>query len=468
MPSLFDRIYAKSPVLIQNLGISLYGYLWKSRRFGGQFEEFRKAFLDREAYNYGEWAEYQRNELRRILVLANRHTLYYRERFTSLGISEVDLKHFSVEDITGLPLLEKNDLRIRPKDFLSDFSRPGRLFTYHTSGTTGSPVAIRMSSLSQRKWAGAYEVRVRNWAGVDNRMRRVMIGGRIVVPRANAHPPFWRYNMAERQLYMSAFHISPTNACHYNEAIKRFKPDYLVGYASSHYFLARMILEQGLIAHQPRAVLLSSEKLTNEMREVIESVYGCPVFDGYSGVEACCLASECEHGNLHVSPDVGLIEIIGELGRPVAPGEVGEIVATGFLNLDQPLIRYRTGDLASVSYEQCACGRQMPILKELVGRLEDTVIGVDGRETVRFHGIFTGIPHIREGQVIQNNLKDFHLKLVVDPEFSREDIELIEGRFFERLGEIDLKIEKVDRIERTERGKFRAVISKVQRKQATR
>jgi phenylacetate-CoA ligase len=290
-----------------------------------------------------------------------------------------------------------------------------------------------------------------------------MIGGRLVVPKAESKPPFWRYNSAERQLYMSAFHISPSNAPYYVQALNHYQPDYLVGYACSHFFLARMIREQGLKVHQSKAVLTSSEKLTPEMRHSIEQAYRCPVFDAYTGVEVCGLASECERHQLHISPDVGILELLDEQGNPVRSGEPGEIIATGLLNSAQPLIRYRTGDWAVVSNKSCPCGRQMPVLQQLIGRLEDTVIGSDGREMVRFHGIFVGLPHVREGQVIQEALAQFRLRLVVDANFGDEDRKIIHRRFQERLGPVTLTFELGDRIERTARGKFRAVISKVQR-----
>jgi phenylacetate-CoA ligase len=108
----------------------------------------------------------------------------------------------------------------------------------------------------------------------------------------------------------------------------------------------------------------------------------------------------------------------------------------------------------------------MPILDELVGRLEDTVVGPDGRETVRFHGIFVGLPHVIEGQVIQETLTRFRLRLVVEQDFNDRDRHVIYKRFQERLGAIELEIELVNQIERTERGKFRAVISKVKRSAA--
>ena len=468
MPSIFDRVYAASPVPVQNLGLSTYGYLWRHRRYGGGFLDAVVQFAAREDYSPTEWLQYLTQSLRELLIHAERNVPYYRDLFFGEGLGPRQLGGFSIEDLRRLPVLEKQAIRQAPDSLLDRTVPANSLHTYHTSGTTGTPLPVQFTNGVHRVWSAAYEARCRRWAGVNYRMSRVMIGGRLVVPDAESRPPFWRHNRAERQLYMSAFHISPENAPHYAAAIRDFQPDYLVGYASSHYFLARMILEQALEVHQPRAVLTSSESLTPEMRRVLAEAYGCPVFDGYSGVEACCLAAECEHHRLHLSPDVGIVEILDEAGSPVEPGRPGEIVATGLLNYAQPLIRYRTGDLAVLSEEPCPCGRNMPVIEDLIGRIEDTVIGADGREMVRFHGIFVGLPHIREGQVVQDTLDSFRLRLVVDPAFGEPDRLEIARRFHERLGDIDLTFEIVDRIERTRAGKFPAVISKVRRTPAHR
>jgi phenylacetate-CoA ligase len=463
MPSIYDRIYAQSPVWLQNLGVSAYGWLWRNRRFGGNFRRYVAEFSARERFSPAEWEAYQQSELRRLLLSAARSVPYYRDTFRALGLSADDLRAFTLADLRKLPVLPKETIRRQPERFVAEDIPPRMLNTYLTSGTTGTPLAIKFLTEMDRISQAAYEARVRRWAGVDYRMSRAMIGGRLVVPEGDARPPFWRYNLFEKQLYMSAFHISPANAPAYAAALNRMRPDYLVGYASSHFFLARMIAEQGIPMYSPRAILTSSEKLTPEMRATLENVYHTQVFDGYSGVEAVCQASECEQHSMHISPDMGIIEFLDDEDQPVPPGQPGHLVATGLLNFAHPLIRYQTGDLGILSHEPCACGRHMPVLKELVGRLEDTVIGRDGRETVRFHGIFVGLPTIVEGQVIQHTLSDLTLKLVVTPAFGEAERKILRQRFSERLGQVNLSFEYVDQIPRSAGGKFRAVISHVPR-----
>jgi phenylacetate-CoA ligase len=466
MGSWLETVYRYCPTWVQNAGIAAYGLAWKKQRMGGEFLTQVAQFRGREGYTADEWRGYQTSRLRDLLRWCFQQVPHYQRAWSQVGLEARDLETFEPEDLPRLPITEKEEIRRQPGDFLATSVPAGRLHTSLTSGSTGTPLAIRMTSVTHQKMYAAYEARCRRWAGVDYTVSRGMIGGRMVVPRAVTRPPFWRYNPPERQLYLSAFHIAPANVPDYVRALNHYRPDYLVGYASAHFFLARMIEEAGLEVYSPRVILTSSEQLTDEMRATLQRVYRCPVFDAYSGVESCCLASECEHHRLHVSPDVGIMELVDREGSPVPIGQEGEIVATGLLNFDQPLVRYRTGDLAVWSEERCPCGRAMPLLRELVGRLEDTVIGPDGRETVRFHGIFVGLTSVRQGQIVQEAYDRFTVRVVATQPLTPAERNLILTRFRERLGPVRVEIEPVAAIERTARGKFRAVISQVPRASA--
>jgi phenylacetate-CoA ligase len=285
------------------------------------------------------------------------------------------------------------------------------------------------------------------------------------VPRADSRPPFWRYNHWEQQLYLSAFHINPANVPDYVAALNRFRPVTMTGYASANYFLARFIAELGLGVHSPRAIITESERLEPHMRAVLESVFRARAYEEYGSVENCALATECERGRLHVHPDFGYVEILRPDGQPCAPGEIGEVVMTGFANPNQIFIRYRIGDLGAWGIEPCPCGREsLPVLGELVGRLEDTVVGPDGRETVRFHGLFIDLPGVAEGQVVQEALDKFVIRVVPTPSYSASDGETIRKRLITRLGpEVAVEIHEVSSIPREPNGKFRAVISQIER-----
>jgi len=142
--------------------------------------------------------------------------------------------------------------------------------------------------------------------------------------------------------------------------------------------------------------------------------------------------------------------------------EVGEVVVTGLMRRYQPFIRYRLGDLAAWDDPTCACGRQMPIIKEVVGRVEDVVVGPDGRQMVRFHGVFIDQPHVQEGQIIQEAVNRIRVKVVANNGFGLADVQSIVERVQQRLGcQVEVVVESVNAIPRTANGKFQAVICQI-------
>lgn len=455
-------VYPRLPILIQNCAISIYGLYWNRRRFGGVFHQELLEFKQREAFTTQHWQYYQKIELRKLLVHAFETVPLYRERFIQLGFTKSCFEAFELKDLRRLPLLSKDDLRQygTTKLLSSKLNKRGQFFS--SSGSTGTPTKILFSERMHQQWTAAFESRIRNWAGLTIQDGRGMIGGRRVVPEGENTGPFYRYNLFERQIYFSAYHINKKNSADYVFAINKYKPAYMTGYAMSNFILARLIEETKNEVSPLKAVITSSEKLTQEMRDTFERVYGCRTYDSYSGVEACSLISECEYGKLHVSPDVGYIEFIKEDGTYAQPGELGEMVCTGFLNYDQPLIRYRIGDVAKLSAHQtCECNRKMPIVDEIIGRTEDVVTGPDGRQMVRFHGIFIDIPSIIEGQIIQHSITVFEIKLVLTKPLTNEEKQIISKRMESQLGKIQINITPVDFIPRTKSGKFKAVISHV-------
>jgi phenylacetate-CoA ligase len=457
-----NYLYAILPVFIQNVIISIFGIIWRKRRFGGVFSAELELARSREKFSFEEWENFQESQVRKLLVHSFETVQYYQESFNKIGVQGEFLKNITLAELKSLPILEKEDLRAFGKTKLmsSTLDNNGEFFA--SSGSTGTPTAIYFSVKMHQIWSAIFEARIRNWAGLNMKSPRGMIGGRRVVMEGKSKGPFYRYNFAEKQTYFSAYHINSSNVSDYINGMKKHDVEYMTGYAMSNYFLAKFIEKSGKLAPQLKAVITSSEKLTPEMRETFKRVYGCQTFDSYSGVEACGLITECEHGKLHMSPDAGILEVVKPNGVYALPGETGELICTGLLNFDQPLIRYRIGDVVSLAKNQsCPCARNMPIVDEILGRLEDTVVGTDGRLMVRFHGIFVGLPTIVEGQIIQEELNYFIVNVVLTSEVTEDLISIIQKRMCSQLGEVQVKVNVVDSIPRNSNGKFKAVISKV-------
>jgi phenylacetate-CoA ligase len=461
--TLGSSLYSKLPPLLQNVAISSYGVHWRSRRFGGVFRDELMQTKRREEFANEEWEDFLTGNLRQMVSHAFETVPFYYDSFRRAGVKSSDLQKIQFSELQRLPVLEKNDLRTFGKNLmLSKKLESGGAF-FSSSGSTGTPTQILFSHPMHQRWSAGFEARIRHWAGVDRFMPRGMIGGRRVVPDGIGTPPFYRYNYFEKQTYFSAYHISAHNAADYLRGMEKHGVQYMTGYAMSNFFLARFLQEANLKAPELKAVITSSEKLTESMRHTFQQVYNCKTYDSWSGVEACGLVSECEHGSLHVSPDMGIIELLDVNDNPVKPGEVGEVVCTGLLNFDQPLIRYRIGDLMRLGAGPCGCGRNMPVIAEIIGRVEDTVVGKDGREMVRFHGIFVDLPNLFEGQIIQQDLDTFHVNVVTNDKFTAKEEMIIVNRMNGQLGNVDVIVNRVPHIPRNPNGKFKAVISHVKR-----
>lgn len=458
-----NRFYKYLPPSIQNIGISLYGIYWQRRRFGGIFLQEYKDVQERESYSAQQWNDYQTIELRKLLLHAWDTVPFYQEKYKQAGINRSLLERFELNQLTLLPILTKDELRqFGTTTLLSTKPETGGSF-YASSGSTGTPTQIMYSTRMHQRWSASFEARIRNWAGVSRFDPRGMIGGRRVLPDAQANPPFHRYNFAEKQTYFSAYHLSKHNTPHYLHALIENQVNYMIGYATSNFLLAKYIDELHLQAPQLKAVITSSEKLTSEMRSIISKVYQCEVYDAYSSVEACCSITESEHHQLLESPDVGIMEYLQpNLIDPAPLGEIGAILCTGLLNRNQPLIRYQIGDAVKLATNQTTkCGRNMTVIDEIIGRSEDVITGPDGRQMVRFHGITLGIPKIRQSQIVQYSITEYSVKLILTEPLSANERDLIISRMQSQLGNVNVNIEEVSSFPLTANGKFKAVISEL-------
>jgi phenylacetate-CoA ligase len=458
-------LYHRLPAPIRALAAAGRGYQLRWWRYGAETDALVSEARERESWSGDQWAQWQAGRLATLLARAATRVPHYREvwrRCWSAGDSR------SSSELMNWPILRKEALRQDPLAFVADDCNVRRMFHEHTSGTTGKPLDLWWSRDTVRGWYALFESRVRGWNGVSRSDRWAMIGGQLVTPVDRTRPPFWIWNPASHQLYLSGYHLGPETVESYIEALKRRQVRYLFGYASSMYHLAELARQRGVAAPTLDVAISNAEPLLVHQRETISEVFRCPVRDTYGMSEIVCGGSECPEGSLHVWPEAGHTEIL-EDGSDVAvkKGEVGRIVATGLMNLDMPLIRYETGDRGRFPefQEDCPCGRRLPILASVEGRMDDVVVTADGRRIGRLDPVFKARLAVREAQIIQQTTTRFRVRVVPAPEFGEADKESIREGLRRRIGtDIEIEFESVDRIPRTSAGKFRAVISEIGRR----
>jgi phenylacetate-CoA ligase len=455
MSSLLDRIYTRSPVLIQNVMATGYGVQQRLLRYGGEYASFVDTLARQQSLPRSELQRIQDAAVRRTVTFAATHVPYYRDLFAREKIKPEHIK--GAADLHILPMLDKSIMQREGERLRPDTPKvPGVLHT--TGGTTGRPVPYWVSPSAIQFNYATYEVRFRRWAGVAMGDRMVSINGKPIVPMTQEGPPYWRHNLAFNQLYVSAYHLSNANLPAIVERIARFKPRVLVAYVSAIHRIARYMNDAGYAgAVKPHAILVSSETLFDWQREDLERAFGCQIFDGYSLGEPVCFASQCAAGSMHVSPEFGVIELVPQ------PDGRHEIVATGLINDAMPMLRYRTGDTTiPVDQVTCSCGRELPILGAIAGRVDEMVMTPEGTAVgpAALSLAFQSVPRLRESQIIQDSPAAIALKITVAPEFGPSDEQFLVGELRKRLGlTLAINIEYVDAIPKTVSGKQRLVIS---------
>jgi phenylacetate-CoA ligase len=457
--SKLTQMYFAMPYPLKTIAASIHGYKLKVWRYGDNLEDQVLSALERESWNHIQWQEYQQTNLEKMLDWAYYNVPYYKDTWFARRRKGDRSSHLNLEN---WPILTKEKLRKHPQAFLAYDVNPKSLFVEHTSGTTGTPLNLWCSREVLQRWYALVEARWRRWYGLSFKDRWGMLGGQLVTDVKRNKPPFWVWNFSLNQLYMSVLHLKPEWITDYAKAIEKHKIVYLYGYTSALNFLAQGLLDKG-INIQMKAVITNAEPLYDFQRENIEECFKCSVYETYGQAEMVCAASECQSGSLHLWPEVGISEILDNSGFPTQAGKPGRLITTTLINKEMPLIRYDVLDYLSPTEKdhQCTCGRSLPMIKNVIGRNDDMILLRDGRRVFQIDTIFGPHFRIKEAQIIQETLDEFTIKVVPDVGFSEREIEELQIELLNRLGQVDVKINTVQNIERTWRGKFRIIISKV-------
>lgn len=454
-----ENIYQHSPVMMQNLMTSVYGYKLYRLRYTGQYSNYLEQVRKSQWLTDNELAMLQKQKLISLLDYAKKFVPFYANNIESKDY----YKDQSIEEIlAGIPILSKEVVKNRPDDFVSSETEKDKLNVIYTSGSTGTPLKI-YTTPDTLQLNYAYFTRTLDWAGCALREKSITFAGRTIVPTEQKEPPYWRVNPIMNNTLFSSYHISDKTLNSYIRKIENIMPVFIDSYPSAIYTIANYI-ERNNVEHRinPKAIITSSETLLDHHREIVERVFNCKIFDQYGNAEMAAFISQCELGNYHVNADYGIVEVIDDTGSPVAVGEPGNLICTGFVNRTMPLIRYRIGDSICMDNNKCDCGRSMPVVKTLLGRTDDIIKTADGRLIGRLDPIFKGLSGIKETQIVQTTINNIELHIVKDFDYKDEILKTLITQLKSRIGnDIEIEVVFLNSIKRTKAGKFKSVVSKV-------
>ncbi|NMG75995.1 phenylacetate--CoA ligase family protein [Aromatoleum diolicum] len=416
-----------------------------------------------EQSQWWDRARIERLQLTRLQALlrhAGEAVPYYRKLFADHGFDARAIA--SLSDLSALPLLAKADIRDNLEAMKCDTARG--LKRFNTGGSSGEPLVFfigneRVSHDVAAKW------RATRWWGVDLGDPEIVVWGSPIELGAQDRVRAWRDALLRTEL-LPAFEMSEPRLDEFLARIRRRRPRMLFGYPSALSCIARHAEARGVRMDDlgVRVAFCTSERLYEEQRSDIERVFACRVANGYGARDAGFIAHECPAGGMHLTAEDVIVEIVDAQGAAVPIGHTGEIVVTHLATGEFPFIRYRTGDIGALDPSPCACGRGLPLLRDIQGRSTDFVVAHDG--TV-MHGlaliyVVRDLPEVAAFRIVQESLDLTRVEVVPGPGYGPETVARIQRGLAARLGPgVSIDVELRTEIAPEKSGKYRYVQSRV-------
>ncbi len=405
--------------------------------------------------------EIQARRLVELVRFVYDHNDFYRRRFDEAGLNPKQIQ--SPEDLRRLPILEKPEIRANESSLISRGFDRSRLLEFRTGGSTGKPLRIFLTEdCSERRNACAW--RHDRWTGWEIGEPVAALWGNI-----NRQPGLkerLRRSLLAPSIFLDTMDLTVESASRFAEECRTTRPTLLFGHAHSLYQLARIVDSAKLTGITPRGVLSTSMTLLAHERQKIEQTWGVPVHDRYGCEEVSLIASECgATQGMHLNIEHLVVELVDDRGAVVPSGDQGRIVVTDLGNLAMPFLRYSVEDIGSLGADLCPCGRGLPLLNRVDGRLADYLTKLDG---ARVSGIslientLTRIPGIVQMQIEQASIDRFVIRVVPGIDF--RDLYRAQLVAYVKLvfgNEVSVEVVLVPRIEPERSGKYRFSVSRI-------
>ena len=432
-------------------------------RYGKVFRDTYRFLQESQWWSKEKLEEYQLRQLERLLKHAYENVPYYRRVFDERGLKPKHIQDFN--DLKRLPFLTKEIIQDNLEDLIAQNYPKSKLKYVTTGGSTGIPMGFYEENGYTEPRERAFIVTQWKWAGYRMGAKVVVLRGDVI--KTADKGKYWRYDVVDNQLVLSAYHMTDYNLPGYIQKMREFKPQFIHVYPSALTILARFMKEHNVKPFQSiRAILCGSENLYDTQRKLLEDTYNCRIHSWYGHAEKALLGSECESShNYHFFPEYGYLELIDKAGNEVTEeDELGEIVGTGFNNYVMPFIRYKTMDMGVYTSSKCSCGRNYPLLKRVEGRLQELIVTGTGRlvsmTAINMHSdVFD---NVKQFQFYQDTKGEVIFNVVKKATYTERDTQYIRSELSKKLGDdMKLQIRFVDQIPRTKSGKYRFLIQKL-------
>ena len=421
--------------------------------------QLEKEFSTRQWWSTEDLCRFGDERARSLASHAAKNVPYYRELFDSLNIDPTSMT--LAEDWKRLPILEKNTLRAKYNDLISESEHSRRARPNHSGGSTGKPVSF-LTDLRLYEVMAANMRLIFSWAGwkPGEMVLHLWGGGDKKLPL-----PFWEHIKAllNGYLVLPVYSYDENIFMRWWEVLKKYHPRIIYAYPSVMADFSKWLEERG---YQPEGVkgFFARRKFFSQTIVKLSKVFSiakCTI--NMAAERPRLLHVECPEGNMHIFTDLNRVEFLNQREEEV----LKKIVVTPLGNYSQPLLRYDLEDLGFPKPGRCPCGRGYPLMDLMIGRNRDCLSTSDGRRI--YPGFVTrfldGEDWVRSFQFRQRKLNLIELSLEVSDSLNSKELVnrlglKLQPKIKDMMGcDVNLNIKLVNSIERTAAGKHRFVIN---------
>ncbi len=417
------------------------------------FAEFKR-IMETQYWPLERLEALQEERRRNIVTHAFTHTAFYRKLYTDAGFELGDIGKDGWFE--KLPTVTKSHMR----DCFDDMCDPEqrKYLSYgRTGGSTGIPTKCGFDKRIPKEVFGW---RMLSWFGVhpwDHHAYVWRQSRKTWWPKFKNAAIWW----PTVHLKADASQLTLGDKLKFIERFNRLKPTLLEGYVGAITEISQLVLERGMKVHSPRMVWVTSAPLLPSYRKTIEAAFNAKVCDQYGSCEVGWFSQQCEEcGGLHVNVEHVHLEFVDENNVAVPKGEYGRTLLTSLNDTAFPVIRYENGDYGNWLNEKCACGRSLPLMGQVKGRLTDTFILPSGKtlDGIYMTSLFDMDPDaVREFRATQHKDSSITFEYVLGTE-GVEAVEKVHRAFEEHIKhEVPVRFVQVDEIPH-DRGKLRFVV----------
>lgn len=423
---------------------------------GKQVWKFYQLYNKTQWYSEEKMKEFQIQKLKKILNHCYCNVSYYRK---IIDEKQIDIKNFnSLDVLSEFPILTKEIIQANYEEFLPfNNNHITGVKISQTGGTTGNILFKRNDSLTRSSVWGTYR-RYEDWMGLKNNHKTlILMGGHIKKSGLKQRIITKGIRILENSISVDIYNTSDETIEKVIILLKNNDFSQIRSYPQFLFSVAQKIEKRGL-HFNVKAISTTAEPVMSEHRNLFKKVFNADVFDQYGCGEIGGIAYECyKHEGLHIADERVVIE----------KNELNELIITDLDNFTMPLLRYWNSDKAIISEDYCSCGRSSKLIKQIIGRTCDYVIGVNGQflHWAYFWHLFfdsnvANNRNLKKFQIVQNTKANLLIRLVANS-LSAEEKEFIKSDIKTRLGDMAIEFSYESDIENTKTGKYRPVINKL-------